>query len=391
MIKKEKMNTKRLLVSFLLLTSLLFLCANISATSDLTNVSNSEVRVNDLVIYGTNAEVASVLSGETLEVKIKFTSLVNASNVRVRVDLDSVKDSVSEVTSLFDVEEGKTYQKTLEIKVPKDLDEEEVSNNLKLDIKIWNRDYESEIQNIELRVQKQSYELEIKSIITPSVLQTGESSPVDIVLKNVGYNDAKDIFVKVSVPELGIEKKAYLGDLVSLEDNGDDDKTNTVNAKIYLEIPFAVKSGDYTLTVSAENDETKATSTKKIYVENSVSDLIMRSGTDLVLLNPTSKLRVYKVLYNSNEIAVVLPATSSKVVPIETPQGDYDFDVTVLSGNTILGTFKFKGSNEVTQKADAVFILTVILGVVFLVLLVVLIVLITKKPQKTEDFGESYY
>jgi len=35
--------------------------------------------------------------------------------------------------------------------------------------------------------------------------------------------------------------------------------------------------------------------------------------------------------------------------------------------------------------------LTVILAIIFVVLLVVLIVLMGKKPEKSEEFGESYY
>jgi len=398
------MNTKRMLVSFLLVASFLFLAANISATNDLTDPTVDSVTVNDIVVYGAGAQTASVISGETLEVKVKFTitdlgldkdgnAILSASDMRVRTELESQEDTITEVTPLFDVEEGKTYIETLEIQVPKDLSEEELSNDLTLNIKIWNKDYENDdIKDIKVRVQKPSYELAIKSILTPNTIETGQSIPIDVVLKNVGYNDAKDIFVTVSVPELNIEKKAYLGDLVSLEDSSNDnDETNTVNARVYVEIPFTAKSGEYALSVKAENDETKATLTQKIIVDNGVSDLIMKSGNDLVLLNPTSKLRVYKIVYDSNEVAVVLPPTSSKVVSIETPEGDYNFDASVLYNNQVLGTFKFQGSNKATTKTDAVFVLTIVLGIVFLVLLVALVILITKKPQKTEDFGESYY
>ncbi len=399
------MNTKRMLFSFLLVASLLFLAVSVSATNDLTDSSLDSVSVNDIVVYGTGSQTASVIAGETIEVKVKFTiadlgndsdgnPILSASNMQVRVELDSEKDTVTETTPLFDVEEGKTYIKTLEVQVPKDLSEEELSNNLILNIKIWNKDYKNdEMKDISIRVQKPSYELSIKSVLTPNTIETGQSVPIDIVLKNVGYNKAKDIYMTISIPELNLEKKAYLGDLIALEDtSSDDDETNTVNARVYVEIPFTAKSGEYVLSVKAENDETKTTLTKKIVVDNGVSDLIMKSGNDLVLLNPTSKLRVYKILYNSNEVAVVLPPTSSKVVSLDIPEGDYSFDATVLYNNEVLGTFKFTGSNKATTtKTDAVFVLTIVLGVIFLILLVGLIVLITKKPEKTEDFGESYY
>jgi ribosomal protein L31E len=404
MINNKKMNTKKILVSFLLVASLLFVVPYISASNDLTEASQDLVTVNDVVVYGTNSQTASVISGETLEVKVKFTianlgndsngnPILSASNVRIKVELEGQKDTITEISPLFDVEVGKTYIKTLEITVPKDLDEEELSNNLNLNVKIWNKDYKNDDIEATLRVQKPSYELAIKSVLTPNTIETGQSVPIDVVLKNIGYNDAKDIFITVTIPELQIEKSAYVGDLVSLEESSsDDDETNTINARIYVEVPFTAKSGEYLLTVKAENEETKVTATKKIKLDNGVSDLIMKSGNDLVLINPTSKLRVYKIIYQSNEVAVVLPPTSSKVVSIDTPEGEYNFDAVVLYNNEVLGKFKFSGNNAVTTtKTDAVFVLTVILGIVFLVLLVALVVLIVKKPQKTEDFGESYY
>jgi hypothetical protein len=50
------------------------------------------------------------------------------------------------------------------------------------------------------------------------------------------------IFYNSYNPELQIEKSAYVGDLVSLEESSsDDDETNTINARIYVEVPFTAK------------------------------------------------------------------------------------------------------------------------------------------------------
>ena len=57
----------------------------------------------------------------------------------------------------------------------------------------------------------------------------------------------------------------------------------------------------------------------------------------------------------------------------------------------LVSTITFTGSEEVSQLASPIVILTIILAIIFLVLLVVLIVLVTKKPEKAEEFGESYY
>ncbi len=397
------MNMKNILVSFLLIASVLFLTAAVSAYDVYGDLASEiTVKVDDVTVVGWFSEDAAVIAGETISVKVKFTSDVDASDVRIKAELEGDKADVTAVTPLFDVEEEKTYTKTLTLKVPSEL-KDELSDDLTLNLKVWNSDFETEVEDVILNVQRPSYEVAIKSVITSNAIDAGENMPVDVVLKNVGYNDADDVYVTVSIPELNIQKSAYFGDLVSLEDcdddeeecdhHDDDDEEETVSGKIYLEVPYSAKSGIYTLLVEAETDEATSTAKKEITIENSVSDVAIRSGNDLVLLNPTNKLKVFKVAYQSNDVTVVVPAASSKNVPIEIPSGDYSFDVSVFSGENLVGLVKFSGSaiQSEAQLTNPVFVLTVILAVVFLVLLVVLIVLITKKPQKTEEFGESYY
>ncbi|MDD5012519.1 MAG: hypothetical protein PHQ66_02650 [Candidatus Nanoarchaeia archaeon] len=388
---KHKMNAKKLLVSFLLIASVLFLATAVSA-ADIASDYTIEVDSVDVT------ESASVIAGETAEVKIKFTAddldlgdgETSASNVRIKVTLEGEKADVTAVTPLFDVEEGKTYVKTLVLKVPSEL-KDDLSDDLTMDVKIWNSDFETEEQDITLRVQRPSYDFAIKSVSTSNAINAGQSMPVEVVLKNVGYNDADDVYVTVSIPELNVVKSAYFGDLVALEEDDEDDE-DTASGKLYLEVPYTAQAGVYTLVVEVENDETTSTVAKEITIENGVSDLAIRSGNDLIVLNPTSQLKVYTVNYNGNDVTVVVPAVSSKNVAIEVPAGDYNFDVTVLSGETVLSTVAFSGtSQETVELTNPVFVLTVILSIVFLVLLVVLVVLITKKPQKTEEFGESYY
>ncbi len=64
----------------------------------------------------------------------------------------------------------------------------------------------------------------------------------------------------------------------------------------------------------------------------------------------------------------------------------------VISGNelnTVALNTQVEGKSVASK--NPITVLTVILAIVFLVLLVVLIVLIGKKPNKSEEFGESYY
>jgi len=398
------MNTKRILVSFLLIASVLFLAGMVSAANIAKNVTikvdGIEVLDRDPAVSGIQSNIG-VNAGDTIEVRVEFTSVTDlgtddhASDVKVKVTLEGEKDDVTAVTSLFDVEENKTYVKTLTLKVPSDFQDDLLSDDLTMNVKIWNSDYETEINDIQLRLQRPSYDVAIKSVMTSNTVEAGQLMPVDVVLKNVGYNDLEDLYVTAKIDDLKLSKTAFFGDLANVQVASDpeNEEEDSVSGRLYLEIPYNVKSGTYTLEVTAKNDETETTVSRDIVVTNGFPDLAMKSGNDLVLLNPTNQLKVYTVKYQDKEFSVIVPAASSKSVTIETPtSGDYKFDVTVFSGNELLSTVNFSGTAQATtQLTSPVMILTIILAVVFLVLLVVLVVLITKKPQKTEEFGESYY
>jgi hypothetical protein len=385
-----KMNAKNILVSVLLIASILFSAVAVSAYSTSADYSNLIVKINgDTVDDAT--ELPALTVGDTVTVQVKFTSVAVEDSIKIKATLEGEDDDVVVTTSAFDVEEGENYVKTLTLKVPSELDDDETSADFALTLEIG----DDEIELGDLHVQRESYNVAIKSILTSSTLSSGASVPVQIVLENDGYNDLDDLYVTVSIAELGIQKQVYFGDLVNVEYvcSGDcDDEENSVVGTVYLDVPYNAKSGVYTLSVEVSSDDSKNTATKQVTIENSVSDIVMKSGNSLVLLNPTSKLAVYKVNYEGNSVAVVIPAQSSQTVPIEVPvSGDYKFDVSVFSGDTLLSTVNFEGTSEATQTTSPVLVLTIILAIVFLVLLVVLVVLITKKPQKAEEFGESYY
>ena len=122
-----------------------------------------------------------------------------------------------------------------------------------------------------------------------------------------------------------------------------------------------------------------------------------------MIVNPTDTLKVYRIMTDdscgpncnvgvSNSV-VAVPAGTSKTVIVTAnaaEEGEYTFNVNVLSGEHLEGVVTYTLSAE-GKTVNSIAILTVILAIIFLVLLVVLIVLLGKKPQKTEEFGESYY
>jgi len=401
------MNTKNLMVSFCTIAIVLFLVGFTSA-ANLANISSVEVNG----INASGSDVA-VIAGDTLTVTVFFTADTDASNVRLEAEVTGTKVDVDERTSFFDVEVGKKYSKTVELKIPYEL-KDLPSGDFNLNVRIWNSENETEY-NTSLRIQRPSYNADIMSIEVSQTVVAGELLPVDIVLKNIGYNDLDDTYVTVSIPALGLEKTSYFGDILAVEDDDNDDFTR---GRFYLRIPYEALEGIYTIEAEASNDDLNLVESEEIIVKNDFSNgniivtsfrKIVATGQDVeysfMIVNPTNQLKVYQIvtepgceincnLYaKANTAVVAVPAGTSKTVTVTAnaaQEGEYTFNVNVLSGSKLEGVITFSLGAEGKQ-SNPIAVLTVILAIVFLVLLVVLIVLLGKKPQKAEEFGESYY
>lgn len=390
------MNTKKIWVSFLAIATVLFLVATVSA-GQITYSYN--VKVNDENPY---TNTISVVEGEKITIQLSFTSLVSDSDVTVRAELNGEKEDTDAETAVFDIETGSRYTKNLVITVPSGL-KDTVSDSLQLELQVSGDNHETEFPDITLKVQRESYSLQIKSVLI-GTMKAGSVVPVDVVVKNVGYNELDDTYVSVSVPALKLQKIAYLGDLVALEDDNDDDDTDTVSGRLYLEVPYSIKSGIYAVEVEASNGDATDNVVREVSISNEFSaGNVVVSGDSLLILNPTNELVVYRLVPEStSELSVSLssnvvavPAGSSKTVDVTatgSSTGTYNYKVNVFSLDGEL-VYVANMTKNVTGGASnsPIVALTIILAVIFVVLLIVLIVLMGKKPEKSEEFGESYY
>jgi len=390
---------KRLLVSFFVIASILVFAGLASAIPD---TSFTSVKINDV-----DASSASVLAGETVPIVVQFTSTENASDVKLSATFEG-KDDVKTQVFVGDVESGRTYTRTMTLEVPFEL-QDEVSDDLRLVLKIWNSDF-SESGSYSLRVQRQAYDVRVMSLSTVGNAEAGEIIPVDIVLKNTGYNRLDDLYVKLSIPALNLDRTVYFGDLVALEDN-ENDKSDTVSGRAFLEIPDNAKSGEYVLEAEIRNGDFENKATRTILVENEFESNVVASNSEmsarvgesvtytLELVNPTSEIKVYSVVPEtmagvamSTESMVAVPAGSSKTVSLNVraeSEGEYTLNVSVFSNGQVTGQTSL--TLEVAGTSSPIVVLTVVLAVIFVALLAVLLVLVTKKPKKQEAFEESYY
>lgn len=409
------MKTKNLMVFFLAIVSILLVAGTASA-EELADIDRVKV---DGVSNPVDKDI-SVVAGETVNTEVYFTALEDASDVRIEAEVNGHKIDISEKIGPMDLEEGKSYRESLNLRIPYEL-QDEVSDDLRLELKIWNSEHETEYEDVSLRVQRPSYNAAVMSIETEDNVAAGDVVDVTSVIKNIGYNYLNDVYVTIKIPELDYEKEKYVGDIVATEcdeRNCDEDAKDTASTRTTFDVPYEAEPGTYNLEVEVRNPDLQVDSTKELVIDNEFAsgNLIASSlkksfnvgetaDYELVVANPTDKLKVYRLITDEPQeldlslrnSAVAVPAGSSKTINLEASSeesGEYEFDVDLLSDEEVMNTVTMKANvegEETTQFASPVVVLTIVLAVVFLVLLIVLIVLLGKKPERTEDFGESYY
>lgn len=414
--RQKNMNAEKNPVFFLLaLISVVFLVATIVSAAPLGNITKVEVDGFTVTTAGPNPAIAA---GDEIAVRVEFTSLVNISDVTVNAKIEGNKKDVEAETRAFDVETGQNYAKSVKLLVPVDL-KDTLSGTVDLTIEVSGAGGFKTTNTYTLRVQRSSYDAEIKSIVVPQTIKAGDSMPIDVVLKNLGYNDLNDVYVTAKISALGIERTDFFGDIVALECNKDatslvnygvnitrkcnENDQDTVNGRLFLQVPFDAKSGTYSLDITVSNDDTVTSQTVQVMVKNSFSNgNFIVSGNQLLIVNPTNEVVVYRLIPETSSTAsvsvseslVAVPAGASKAVTVDATSstaGNLVYSVNVFSTDgSLVNTLNFSKTVTENSGTSPIVVLTVVLGIVFLVLLVVLIVLIGKKPEK-EEFGESYY
>lgn len=399
------MKSMKLMVSMVaMLVLAAFAASSVSAFASIDRVT-----VNGIESFGNGT--AAVFAGETIPVRVIFTATEDATDVRVMARLIG-ESGVSEVTERFDVLANNTYSRLVNIKMPFDIDP---SEDLVLVVSVESNARLADEQRINLEVQRESYLVELLSVESVDQIRAGATLALDVVLKNRGRQTAEDTYVRATIPELGVSHTAYFSDLTP-EDQSHPDKEDAVERRMYLSIPRNAAPGVYTIELEAYNSDSSSIRTKRIVVVGvDAESRVLSPSTSksfavgeekvysMTIVNSGDEIKVYDLVVDSSsgltveaeDYLIVVPAGSSKTVKLTataSEEGDYTFDVTVNSDGELVKQESFAATVEGSAtKVNASVVLTVILAVIFVVLVIVLIVLLTRKPQKSEEFGESYY
>lgn len=407
-----------LLVSFVTVLTILSILqiTGVTALDGNLNINLNSVDLNGVTVTSSTTGSTNIagFSGNTIPLKVVFTSNIDASDAKVKAWIGGYADDISASTDRIHLVNGSTYSELLSLKLPTNIDQQE-SATLYVRIETKTGWIEAPFN---LTLQRDSYDINVLDVSVDKSVKAGDSLPVDVVLSNAGYERLDNVFVLVSIPELGIQKKAYLEDLTA-QDNMEDNRADSGSARLSLKIPVNTPAGMYHLNVEAYNGDavTSVKKTVNIVGAEDTSSVIapiaskdIATGAsityDLVLVNSGDNIGVYEITpdkvdgltITAQDSVVTIPAGSSKVVPItvtaSSRDGIYNFAVSVNSQNQLVGkvalTANVVKKGFTSSSGGNLTVLTIVLAIIFVVLLVVLIVLLARKPKK-EELEESYY
>lgn len=400
------------------LFAVVFLMSTVSAFADIQTIT-----VNGIEHNAVGDEIdgsAGVFAGEAIPIRVTFLGLNSTDEVRIVSRLRG-ESGFSQTSERFDVLAGQTYSRLINFQLPYDLDDNR-EEDYSIEITIEANGGKGDSIDIPLQIQRSSFELQILAVETSNDYVTaGGSVAFDVVLKNRGRQEARDTFVRVNIPELGISKLAFLGDLTPVDVGGDEgpEEFDSDVVRVFVNIPQNAAPGVYNAEVEAFNDDSLVVANKRIVVRSPFEGSQFLSSTNtktfgvgeegrylITVANSGNSLQIFRVVPEGaqglsvmiDNPVVAVPAGSSAVVEViatSDREGRYPFSVRVESNNgQVVATENFVAdvnSDRTGTSANLAVVLTIILAVVFVVLLVVLVILLTKGTGKSEDLGESYY
>jgi len=397
------MKTKTILVSIVALLAV-FLAGIVSATPISSNLATS---FKDVVLTSSNNVVGYV--GETIPVRVVFTSNVDVVDARIRVRMEGHREEIASSTRRLTLIAGGTYTELLNLRLPSDL--KDTLQNYTLYVEVSSAVHRTEAR-YNIQMQREPYELKVLSIDYNLDAVAGSVVPVMIVVKNTGFQRNDDVYAMVTVPELGVSARAYLEDLVAVEDcNYGCDRRDSISRILNLRVPENAAPGIYDMIVTIFNADFRTIENRVLKISAPATSTLvatarnqdLRAGEtktyDLVIVNSDDSIKVYTLsTVSSSALEVSVPSMitvapqSAYTVPVTVKAksdaniGSYTFTVSANSQQTSFVANVVKGSTS-----RGVVALTVILAIIFVALLILLVVLLFKREKKVEEVETSYY
>jgi hypothetical protein len=360
----------------------------------------------------------SVMNGESLEVKLRFTANENFDDARIMIFMEGYEHSpIVDSTDIFAVKSGKTYFKTLTVNLPADMNSEKT---YKLRIVGANDLSGITYKEYNVYVDTQRHRVDILDLITTpaSGVEPGQNIIANVRMKNRGQKSEDSVKVSISIPELGIKESSYVSNLNKDEVATSDD--------MLVYIPESAKAGEYEVLVTLSYNDGYVSSVSKYslnvlspkiveeknLIVNFNDNLELKSGEektfDIIIANPNSDSKPISVaaLDNSWADVEVTPSLAMvkggedatfkvKVTPKSAVEGEKQLNLVVKEGASIISDFKVSTYVEKSTEDTSinwVNVALVVLLVIAIIILLSLVITIAKRNKgDDEEVTEEYY
>ena len=218
----------------------------------------SKVEVENKEVSTTDTSYIVVERGQDIQIDVWINGKTTApatsiDNVRVKAWIGGYEyGDVAEKTSVFKIEKDGVYHKTLSLVIPNDIDADNSGNSEQytLNIEVYDQN-DNERLNYKLKIGEKRHDLRVvDTILRPGYSVTaGERLFATVRVENMGDKIEKDVQVKASIPELGLEARDYIDELIPEYSDDDDDERTSDDVDLFLAIPTSARTGDYKLVV----------------------------------------------------------------------------------------------------------------------------------------------
>ena len=275
--------------------------------ADAVPVTVSTVKLDGISLDEDYSNVLSLERGEGFDLTVVLDSTAAAENVEVEVTISGYEyGSISETSSLFDMENGTSYVKNFDLELPSNMD----SDYYQLKVRVSARNMEDFSKYFDLKIDSARHQLKISdfSLSPSSETEAGRSVIGRIRVKNTGTESQDDVKVTLSVPELNLQDVQYLDELVAEDSDFFEDLmvfipectaegTYTVKAEVSYDEGTREVSAEKTLTVTASDLCASQENAETVVTVLDAQDVLAGESASypLTLQNTGSSARTYTI------------------------------------------------------------------------------------------------
>ena len=227
---------------------LLFVTAfNVSATDDSAEISTVTIEGIEFDSLESGLIYAPVYLDSTIEVVVEWKGDSNISGILEDVEIEIEFDGDEVESEEFDIESNHIGIQIFEIEIADDEDLLEGVQKLIITLNGDNGEVLDTIE-IELDIKRERYFVEIFDVNFRNGLQTnaGEVFTASVGVSNEGRENEEDVYVVMSIPELGLTTRTDRFDLVTEDfESDDDDDEYKMYKQLLVNLPLTVPSGVY--------------------------------------------------------------------------------------------------------------------------------------------------